>query len=427
MRVFPTYTLLGWQWSPDNGQTWQNYPREVSDEIKDDEDDAGVRYIDPITGREYIIYKKFELNPHTGEKRKVQQDPSGSIKYQSSPSASSSVVTMSSSTVVASSSTAAKNSKSLSSASTLAKKPKSSSAAVVSSSSPSSVWQCFVDGVWTNYDTHVQQALDQLHSGNGAGHPITLKLGAQNYNIDIHNYQQQNSSTEYMRAIRNRMEFKRIDVVDWGTVVKMTRVYSDSKAPVAPLCKKKYEPATYAHGDWEQLGDGNDDEPVVELSCSTPSGTPCIFRRKYIVQFLDASPKCPNCGHLYQISGTQPPGMLDIFSTSSSWITGVFHFPSGFQGPRQENPRKPYRGRNQKIYYPNTTDGREAIRLVKKTFMRGSLFTIGTSVTTGCKNMVVFGGIHLKTAITGGPTNHGYPDNTWFARLKGECASRNIS
>ena len=47
---------------------------------------------------------------------------------------------------------------------------------------------------------------------------------------------------------------------------------------------------------------------------------------------------------------------------------------------------------------------------------------IGTSVTTGRSNTVVWNGIHHKTNTTGGPTRFGYPDDTYFARVKAELA-----
>jgi len=37
------------------------------------------------------------------------------------------------------------------------------------------------------------------------------------------------------------------------------------------------------------------------------------------------------------------------------------------------------------------------------------MFTIGTSVTTGMKDVVVWNGIHHKTSMKGGAANYGYP------------------
>jgi deltex-like protein len=47
---------------------------------------------------------------------------------------------------------------------------------------------------------------------------------------------------------------------------------------------------------------------------------------------------------------------------------------------------------------------------------------IGTSQTTGAKNQVVWGDIPHKTAFSGGFSRHGYPDETYFERLKDAIA-----
>ena len=44
-----------------------------------------------------------------------------------------------------------------------------------------------------------------------------------------------------------------------------------------------------------------------------------------------------------------------------------------------------------------------AFQLLQKAFQARLIFKIGTSATTGEKNVVVWGDIHHKTSITGGP------------------------
>jgi len=43
---------------------------------------------------------------------------------------------------------------------------------------------------------------------------------------------------------------------------------------------------------------------------------------------------------------------------------------------------------------------------------------VGRSVTTGLDNQVVWNGIHHKTSMSGGAANFGYPDPTYFNRVK---------
>ena len=172
-------------------------------------------------------------------------------------------------------------------------------------------------------------------------------------------------------------------------------------------------------GDWEPLGEGKDDEPVVELPCST-STIPCVYRKSFIEQWFCQKAICPNCNNIFDY-GTQPTGTMDIFSNDPQWLEIKVEFPDN----------KNYTGTKRHLYYPMNAQGTEAILLIKLAFKRGILFKIGESITTGIKNTTVFGGIHLKTSKTGGPTCHGYPDDGnphttpaqpgWFERLKSEC------
>ena len=55
------------------------------------------------------------------------------------------------------------------------------------------------------------------------------------------------------------------------------------------------------------------------------------------------------------------------------------------------------------------------------------MFRVGTSVTTGKENQVVYGGVHIKTKRDGGAAVHGWPDPTYFERLAGECYAQGIT
>ena len=52
---------------------------------------------------------------------------------------------------------------------------------------------------------------------------------------------------------------------------------------------------------------------------------------------------------------------------------------------------------------------------------------VGTSVTTGQQNVVIWSGVHQKTSTSGGAANHGWPDKGHFDRLKQECATIGIT
>ena len=59
-------------------------------------------------------------------------------------------------------------------------------------------------------------------------------------------------------------------------------------------------------------------------------------------------------------------------------------------------------------------------------FKRRLTFIVGTSLTTGKQNTVVWAGIHHKTSLSGGVSSFGWPDDTYFARVKGEMSDRGV-
>eukprot|EP00828_Plagiopyla_frontata_P048967 TRINITY_DN9580_c0_g1_i1.p1 TRINITY_DN9580_c0_g1~~TRINITY_DN9580_c0_g1_i1.p1 ORF type:complete len:136 (+),score=15.54 TRINITY_DN9580_c0_g1_i1:532-939(+) len=83
-------------------------------------------------------------------------------------------------------------------------------------------------------------------------------------------------------------------------------------------------------------------------------------------------------------------------------------------------------GTSRRAYLPNTQEGQEVLKLLDTGFKRKLIFTIGTSVTTGRQNQVVWNGIHHKTSMTGGSSNYGYPDKTYLSRVKEELAAKGV-
>jgi deltex-like protein len=105
---------------------------------------------------------------------------------------------------------------------------------------------------------------------------------------------------------------------------------------------------------------------------------------------------------------------------SCDTIVITYNIPSG-----KQNGIK-FSGTNRVCFLPYNKEGREILGLLKIAFERKLTFTIGTSVTTGLQNTVVWNGIHHKTRINGGATNYGYPDKTYFNRVKEELASKGV-
>jgi len=154
---------------------------------------------------------------------------------------------------------------------------------------------------------------------------------------------------------------------------------------------------------------------------------PCITQC-----FVEGFVKCPICGYVYGVrKGSQPKGTMSVtFHPVGTFpLTGyencgtiviVYKFPNGIQGQGHPNPGAEYTGTSRRCYLPDNEEGNEVLDLLKIAFQRKLTFAVGTSVTTGHQNCVVWNGIHHKTSQSGGATNYGYPDETYFTRIKAE-------
>ena len=141
--------------------------------------------------------------------------------------------------------------------------------------------------------------------------------------------------------------------------------------------------------------------------------------------------KCAICQKIYGIiKGDMPPGTMtaivndklkcDGYQNKGTIIVNYTIKSGNFKG-------KKYKGTNRMSYIPNTKNGRILLGLLKIAFDRKLTFIIGTSVTTGKTDTIVWNGIHHKTNITGGPTKYGYPDPTYFNRVLEELASKGVN
>ena len=135
--------------------------------------------------------------------------------------------------------------------------------------------------------------------------------------------------------------------------------------------------------------------------------------------------KCPICSKIYgTLIGDMPEGTFYAYITpdrcsgyTCDTIVINYYFKNG----------QNYTGTTRVSYLPNNKEGREVLALLKVAFDRKLTFTVGTSVTTGRKNTVVWNGIHHKTSLFGGPTRFGYPDKSYFNRVKEELAAKGVT
>jgi deltex-like protein len=124
----------------------------------------------------------------------------------------------------------------------------------------------------------------------------------------------------------------------------------------------------------------------------------CILNLKGEKEFI----KCPICFNIYGIqTGDQPAGSMIAFVDKKNkcasyencdTIVIYYNLPCGHS----------YSGTRRVAYLPANDKGWEVLGLLKVCFDRKLIFTVGTSVTTGATNTVVWSGIHHKTNLNGG-------------------------
>jgi len=129
--------------------------------------------------------------------------------------------------------------------------------------------------------------------------------------------------------------------------------------------------------------------------------------------------------------GDSPPGSmswqfhpkgelpLETYEDIGTWEIN-YSFRNGFRNGVE------FRGTRRIAYLPDNKEGREVLFLLRKCFQRKLSFTVGDSVTTGRSNVVVWNSIHHKTQTHGGTLTYGYPDPTYFNRVKLEMADKGI-
>ena len=172
------------------------------------------------------------------------------------------------------------------------------------------------------------------------------------------------------------------------------------------------------------------------IKFSDCSGDPHLFHKECVENHFASTNslyyKCVTCQKQYGTrTGGMPPGKM-------SWTTDPQIQLAGYEGlnygisiyydfPNGVKDGVPYSGTRRQAFLPGNEEGKEALGLLITSFERRLTFVVGTSVTTGRSNCVVWAGVHHKTNTHGGTSNFAYPDETYFARLKGELKDRGVT
>ena len=86
-----------------------------------------------------------------------------------------------------------------------------------------------------------------------------------------------------------------------------------------------------------------------------------------------------------------------------------------------------HQGDFRRAYIPDNEEGREVLALLVKCFKRRLTLTLGFSQTRNCDNTIIWNGVHHKSYTNRGAANHGYPDPSYFTRVKQELTLKGIT
>jgi deltex-like protein len=158
------------------------------------------------------------------------------------------------------------------------------------------------------------------------------------------------------------------------------------------------------------------------------------FHQGCIQHALKYASKCPMCrAAVGEPFGKCPVGTMTIeldptTQCNGVWSSGTFvlsyDIPGGIQSGCHENPGNRFSGTIRHAYIPNDAPGRDLLKRLKYAFRRGLTFTIGTSLTTGRSNTVIWTSIHHKTSLNKGP--HGFPDPGYIVNCNEELDSLGV-
>lgn len=337
------------------------------------------------------------------------------------------------------------------------------------SDNPSVIWEWSDNGIWMEYGL---DEIDFLNVAKAARYPdISIFIGAGSsiyaFKIDFDNNRQISISgrgTGYMRPIRSRAvnpsgsapSQDRAPILTGSAREQLIQnvLAKADKGTANPddeciVCMEPFTQTNHCHGSTcdadstrsAALPTAITTSSESNISYRLPSCGPHFYHQACILTQLRTNGKCAVCGtHFLVLEGTQPkngvmthrtypPGQIPLqgFPPTIGTIVISYSFPSGIQGAEHPNPGSHYSGTQRTAYLPDNGAGKELLELLQRAFRQRLVFTIGRSVTTGMDNCVVWNGIHHKTNTAGGSSHFGWPDETYFERVKEELKAKGIT
>jgi len=299
------------------------------------------------------------------------------------------------------------------------------------------IWQCFRENQWIDYHFLQNKLIEKSFKSQT---PAKFKINQEEYYIDFKNNEQVNSTTKKRRKVR-RYRFPKSQY--------SYLIHSKNAFIIPNHAEQKdvddKEKATQQLTQWEEI-DCKDKQDtcsicLTELQNNVVRLSQCkdhYFHKECIsLCFKDGYIKCPLCSLIYGTqTGTQPPGKMKIRFVDNNPLEGYediitieiyYIIKDGIQGTKHPNPGMAYKGTTRTCFLPYTKEGIVILEMLIIAWNRRLIFTVGTSVTTGKTDCVVWNGVHHKSNTSGGSSNYGYPDPGYFERVTKELNSFGIS
>lgn len=271
------------------------------------------------------------------------------------------------------------------------------------------VYQYYTDGFWASYDEPTSQQIEFARELNLESVVLTEGLYQEDqilhgtYEILFKLELQRNLTTGFCRNIRRICGkvtgFDPIPIFDGDTTEKFSELFvtlSASEAAHAHECNVCLSPFI------EETDGGG---PAIRL----PKCSGHFFHMECIEEWLQEKHQCPYCKTFYGVQkGNCPEGDMIIRhlkkklpsfegdKSSGTWMV-TWDIDSGIQDSTHQNPGLPFYGTTRHGYLPDSEAFRKVLRMFQIAWKRRLMFTVGTSLTTGFNNVIIWNGIHVRT------------------------------
>jgi deltex-like protein len=236
------------------------------------------------------------------------------------------------------------------------------------------------------------------------------------------------------RSLESGQQYTSVTGYTVGRTVRRVKLITPTDAlgaPLPPLTIPVKVARALATGRNECLVCTEDYDPL--LVDQDLSLTRCghVFHKACIDPWLSRVPRCPCNQWLSSPRGTCPDGTMEV-AIEPGPVGGhercgchtyriLYSIPDGVQGPMHPSPGRTFHGTSRLAYVPTCSQGEELLELLERLFSSRMTLTVGTSLTSGASNSVVWSGhAHHKTVKNGGGA-WAFPDATALPRMISEC------